>query len=160
LPLTNNTGRENENQFHKKKQYETLLKAVYLGNWMVNSTDDEPEGNQFNELEEYICSFAKDFGLKEYVVYDERDKVYYPSRMLEEDEEVDEYIECYDDYTFWDNLTSSLAGRDMVNEYGEEAIKKMSDMERFTQKQPFVERYDDEFAKNGLKNLVIAGAAK
>lgn len=143
-----------------KKQYETLLKAVYLGNWMVNSTDDEPEGNQFDKVEEYICSFAKDFGLEQYVTYDEGDKAYYPSRMLEEDEEVDGYIQRYDDYIFWDNLASSLAGRDMVNEYGEEAIKKLSDIERFTQKQPFAEKYDDEFAKNGVKNLIIAAAAK
>ena len=47
-----------------KKQYETLLKAVYLGNWMVSSTSDEPEGNQFDELEEYVFSFAKDFIMK------------------------------------------------------------------------------------------------
>lgn len=139
-----------------KKQYETLLKAVYLGNWVVNSTDDEPEGNQFDKLEEYIFSFAKGFGLEHYAVYDKQDKVYYPSQKLEEDEEVNEYIQNYDDDTFWDKLIFNLARRDMENEYGEEEIKKMSVEECLVKEQPFAEKYEKEFAKNGLKNLAIS----
>ena len=139
-----------------KKQYETLLKAVYLGNWVVNSTDDEPEGNQFDKLEEYIFSFAKDFGLEHYAVYDKQDKVYYPSQKLEEDEEVNEYIQNYDDDAFWDKLIFNLARRDMENEYGEEEIKKMSVEECLVKEQPFAEKYEKEFAKNGLKNLTIS----
>ena len=140
-----------------KKQYETLLKAVYFGNWMVSSTGNEPEGNQFDELEGYIFSFAKDFGLEQLAEYDETEKRYYPSEKLEEAEEMNEYIEHYDDYIFWDNLIFDLARRDMENEYGEEAIKKMSEVERFAKKQPFAEKYEKEFAENGLKNFTMSG---
>ena len=44
----------------------------------------------------------------------------------------------------------------MENEYGEEAIGKMSDMDRFTKKESFAEKYEGEFAKKGLKNLIIS----
>lgn len=43
-----------------KEQYETLLKAVYMGNWRVSSTSEEPEKNFFDALGEYVFSFAKD----------------------------------------------------------------------------------------------------
>ena len=70
---------------------------------------------------------------------------------------MNEYIEHYDDYIFWDNLIFDLARRDMENEYGEEAIKKMSEVERFAKKQPFAEKYEKEFAENGLKNFTMSG---
>ena len=139
-----------------KKQYETLLKAVYMGNWLANSTSEETEENPFDALEEYVFSFAKDFDLEHYAVYVKENNTYYPSRQMEEDEEVNEYIDRYDDYIFWDELIFDLARRDMEKKYGEEAIKKMSEEECLLKEQPFAEKYEKEFAKNGLKNLTIS----
>ncbi len=138
-----------------KEQYETLLKAVYLGNWMFNSIDDNPEKNAFDEIEEHLCAFAKDFGLEEYVEHDQKDKTFYPSRALEEDKEVSEAIDRYDDYTFWDKLISSLAARDVFNKHGEEKFDKLSEKEFFVEEQSFAEKYEKEFAKNGVKNLTM-----
>ena len=139
-----------------KKQYETLLKAIYLGNWMANSIDEEPEENPFDELEEYAFSFAKDFDLEHYAAYVKENNTYYPSRQMEEDEEVNEYIQNYDDNTFWDKLIFNLSRRDMDNKYGEAAVEKMSEEECLLKEQPFAEKYEKEFAKNGLKNLTIS----
>lgn len=123
---------------------------------MVNSLNEEPEKNRFDELEEYVCSLAKGFGLERYADYDKQEKVYYPSATLEDDEEIMEYIQRYDDYTFWDKLIFNLAGRDMINKYGEEAFEKMTEEEYFKKERPFVEKYEKEFAKNGLKNFVAS----
>ena len=139
-----------------KNQYETLLKAVYLGNWVVNSANEEPDGNKFDKLEEYLFSFAKDFDLEHYAAFDEQDETYHPSLELEEDEEVDEYIQDYDDGIFWEKLIFNLARRDMENEYGEDAVEKMPDEERYVKEQSFADKYEKEFEKNGLKNLTIA----
>jgi hypothetical protein len=137
-----------------KEQYETLIKIVYMGNGMVN-TADESENNKFTALEEYIFSFAKNFGLEHLVEYGETEKTYYPSEKLEEDEEIIEYIQNYDDNIFWEKLTFNLARRDMENKYGRETVDKMSEEESFIKGQSFAQKYEKEFSKNGLKNLKI-----
>jgi hypothetical protein len=143
-----------------KSQYETLLKSVYLGNWVINSGAEESEGNQFDKLEEYLFSHAKDFGLEGYAAYDEEEKVYYPSPELEEDEELNEYLQNYDEDTFWARLIFNLARRDMEKELGTDAVEKMSDEECFAKERPFAEKYEKEFGENGLKNITIARPVK
>ncbi|MBA4417173.1 MAG: hypothetical protein C0392_04585 [Syntrophus sp. (in: bacteria)] len=137
------------------QQYEALIKIVYMGNGMINSIADEPEENQFDRIEEYLLSLAKNFGFEDYALYDDKGKKYSPSRKLEEDKAVTEYIHRYNDYTFWDKLIFNLARRDMAQEHGEGAVAKMSEEECFIKEQPFAEKYGKEFAMNGLKNLKI-----
>ncbi len=138
-----------------KAQFESLLKLSYMGSEMVNSILDDSEENEFDDIEQYLMSFAKDFGLEACVEYDENEKVYYPSQKLEEDKAVVEYTHRYDDYTFWDKLIYNLARRDMVKEYGEDKVEKMSKEELFVKEQSFAEKYEKEFTDHGLKNLVI-----
>jgi hypothetical protein len=143
-----------------KKQFESLLKLVYMGSEMVNSILDDSEENEFDEIEQYIFSFAKGFGLEACVEYDEKEKTYYPSQKLEEDKAVVEYTHRYDDYTFWDKLIYNLARRDMIKEFGEEKVQKMSKEETFIKEQSFAEKYEKEFTDHGLQNLVIKNPAE
>ena len=47
-----------------KKQFENLLKLVYLGEWMANAhkTDDIIE--KYREMLFYVFSFAEEFGFE------------------------------------------------------------------------------------------------
>jgi hypothetical protein len=137
------------------EQYELLIRAVYLGNWMVKSTEDESCDTEFDALEAYILSFAKGFGLGRYADMDDEEGKYFPSRELEEDPELDAHIQRYDDYTFWEKLIYNLARRDMERKYGERAIALMSPEEHLTREQPFIEKYEKEFEVNGLRSLAI-----
>ena len=143
-----------------KVQFESLLKLVYMGSEMVNSILDDSEENEFDDIEQYILSFAKGFDLEACVEYDEKEGVYYPSQKLEDDKAVVEYTHRYDDYTFWDKLIYNLARRDMVKEYGEDKVQKMSKEELFVKEQSFAEKYEKEFTDHGLKNLVIKSSPK
>ena len=60
-----------------KEQYENLLKLVFMGSWMANAFRVKDTVKKFEELEDYIYSFAKDFGLENYVEYDEKFKKYW-----------------------------------------------------------------------------------
>ncbi|OPX98085.1 MAG: hypothetical protein A4E60_03115 [Syntrophorhabdus sp. PtaB.Bin047] len=139
-----------------KKQFETLLKAVYLGTRTVNAYEDDLEGNEYVELQNYVFGFAKDFGLEKYVDYDKAQKAVWPSADLEEDEALNEFIDRYDDFTFLDKLIYNLAGRDMLDKHGPKALEKMSDEEFFKEEESFAEKYRKEFAKNGIKNLTVS----
>jgi len=138
-----------------KKQYEDLIKLVYLGEWMINAYHTNDRVKNFEELEQYILSFYKDFGMEKYIVFDERLKRFFNTKAFEEETEVEQYIDEYNDNTFWDELLYRLANRDFVEQYGEKAIKKMTWEERIEKEQPFIEKYANEFERNGIKNLVI-----
>ena len=115
-----------------KKQFENLLKMVYLGNWMANAhrTDDTIE--KYEDLEYYIFSFAKDFGFKEYAD-DEKvgDGKFYPTCVFEEETDINKLHDEYDNDTFWNEIVDRLAERDFVRKYGIDKIQKMSREERF-----------------------------
>ena len=138
-----------------KKQYEDLIKMVYLGDWMINSVRFDNIIEKYNETEQHIYSFAKDAGLDKYIKFDSELNRFSPTSELEDDEEIDEYIEEYDNANFWEGLIYRLARRDVIEKYGEKAIEKMTSKELLEKGDPFVEKYKDEFEKNDTKNLKI-----
>lgn len=139
----------------KKGQYETLLKLAYLGNWMANAYNEDAENNEFSELVSYICGLAGNFGLEEMVERDEESGITYPSADLSENEQLNELIERYDDNVFLDKLIFNLAGKDMLEKYGEKKITAMTDEQFFKEEGSFMQKYQKEFAKNGIKNLTV-----
>lgn len=138
-----------------KKQYEDLVKLVYLGTWMVNAhrTDDRVE--KYEELEQYILSFYKDFGMENFILFDEELKRFFPTKEFEEETDVEQYIDEYNNDIFCEELIDRLARRDFIRAYGEENLLKMTWEERFEKEQPFIDKYDEEFEKNGIENLDI-----
>lgn len=79
-----------------KKQYENLLKLVYLGNWVANANRTDDRIEKYEEMESYIFSFAKDFGMERWADYTSPDKTVFPTRWFEEESGVDElYKEEY-----------------------------------------------------------------
>ncbi len=138
-----------------KEQYEDLVKLVYLGNWMINAIRVHDLVEKFEELEQYIFSFYNEFGLKDYIEYDEEDKRFYPTRKFEMESEAQEYRAEYDNDTFWDNLINRLASRDFVKKYEEHAIKKMTIEEIIEKHNSFAKKYEEEFEKYGIDRLEI-----
>jgi len=136
-----------------KNQYEGLIKLVYLGNWMVNAYRIDDCLREFEEIEEYVLSFSDEMDFDNYVVYDKKFKKHFPTRKFEE--EVHVYVDEYNDEMFWDELIDRFAKRDFINKYGQEAIRKMDLEERFGKLQPFINKYEREFGKYGIENLVI-----
>ena len=142
-----------------KEQYENLLKLVYLGNWMINAIRSGAEGDErikkYDEIEQYIFSFAKEAGLEKYIEFDKRYNKFFPTREFDEDPEIEQYLEDYDNEVFWQELADRLGTRDFIRKYGKEAIEKMDQEERFLKEQEFIIKYEEEFEKNGLANLEI-----
>ncbi|WHY54590.1 hypothetical protein [Peribacillus simplex] len=127
-----------------KKQYETLFKMVQYGYWVASDTVDNKE---FSEVEQYLNSFAKDFGMegvqfvKEYEIYD-------ISRELEE--QLHEVINEYEEGVFRDKLAYHLARKEFAEESKkheytrEEAFKRIMELE---------EKYHLHIEEHGLVKL-------
>ncbi|HRZ87773.1 MAG TPA: hypothetical protein P5287_08150 [bacterium] len=137
-----------------KEQYENLIKLAYLGEWMINSVRIDDTETAFDELLGHVLSHAKGMGHDRYVEYDKQLEKYFPSEKLEE--ELHDYIEDYNNETFWDELAGRLAERDLVKEYGMEKVERMSFDERTEAEHPLIDKYYDEFERNGVDRIVIA----
>jgi hypothetical protein len=143
-----------------QKQFKTLLKLAYLGNWMANANRDgsvhDPHKEEYEVLEDYLFSFAKKFGLDEWVDDEEADKgKYYPTRQFEEGIEEEGIIDDYDNESFWDELIDRLADRDCFRVYSKEQLEKISHRERVDKLYEFRDTWGAEFEKHGIKRLAI-----
>jgi hypothetical protein len=133
------------------EQYKSLLMLTYLGSWMVNAHKVDPD-KTFDDLGMYNYSFAQSFGIKD-LIESTGDGKYYPTKKFEEIAE--EYLDEYDNETFWDELIDRLADRDFVGKYGQTAIEKMTIEERFSNRDEFEEHYATEFEEHGLDRVTI-----
>ncbi len=142
------------------EQFLALLKIIYLGNWVANAhlgdAETNPRLTEYEEIENYVFSHAKVFGLAEYVD-DElaEDGEYFPPRMFEESQDVMEAINEYDDDTFWDELIEYLADRDFTNQYSKSEIQKMTIDERIDKLYIHIDRWAKEFDKHSPDTLTI-----
>lgn len=134
-----------------KEQYRELLKVVYLGSWMINSFRNAEERVDATEaIEQYINSYAKQFESEDMITYNTKYNVYDVTKTIEA--ELHQFIDAYDEDTFWAELAERLALRDIARKSGptlqlnEHQIEEQYEIE---------EQYFNEFEKNGLKNVFI-----
>jgi hypothetical protein len=140
-----------------KTQYKTLVKALFLANWVVNANKEEWPDDEFERFEQYVLSQGKFFDLKN-VELDDKDGKYYHESDFEMKtlKLLDEFVE----ETFWVELINRLTERDFFNALGEREIQKMSSADRIAKYHGFAKPYEAEFAENGLDNLVIRSDAR
>ena len=111
------------------KQYKSLMKIVFLGNYMVNGPRLHDEAiEEFEDIKQYIFSFYKDFQLENWIEKSDKHNELFATSELED--EVMAFINDYDDECFWDELINRLGRKDFINHYGENNILKMSIEER------------------------------
>jgi hypothetical protein len=136
-----------------EQQFETLLKVVYLGDWMVNAIR-EPGSYvpEFQELEQFLLSHARDAGFDGVVEFDPALSQFFLTEEFHE--MLQPFIDEYDDEAFWDVLVDRLADRDFAETYGK-AAKHMDQEERFEKRYVFVDKYETEVEQNGVNRLRI-----
>lgn len=78
-----------------KKQYRTLLTMLYCGEWVLNSykTREDKIYKETDEIEQFIFSLAKKYGLEKWIEYDEGSSKYFPTALMES--ELHKFIDKY-----------------------------------------------------------------
>lgn len=122
---------------------------------MANANRDEEMITDFIEIEEFVLSHAKDFGLEDLVVQEEDNVM--PSEKLDGDEKIDELIEDYDEDVFWEELIERMTIKDIFSSVSEEDLEKMSEDELGELHEAIREKYEEEFNENGLMNVELFG---
>jgi hypothetical protein len=148
-----------------REELRRLIHLVSIASWVIGAhkTEEDPRAAPYDELEQKIYalaarhSFAGETGDPEQDLLDyvEDRQKYYPALYFDEGEARD-FIDEYDDDTFWDELAYRLAERDAVQEAGGfERYAELSGMERVERAGRFEELYAGEFYENGLEHVRI-----
>ena len=70
-------------------------------------------------------------------------------------DELEQYIDDYNNDNFGEELIYRLARRDLLKKYGENKITKMRWEERLEKETPFIEKYEEEFEKYRIERIEI-----
>lgn len=154
------TNKDKKSVEFTKEQFFTLMKAVHLGNWVANAirigTKDDPKKEEYEKIEDYIFSLAKQFSWDKYVDDDDMDEGrFYPTRQFEEETDVQKLLEDYDDEIFWHELPDRLGERDFYKKYSRKDWGKMTRDERFLKMQECIIKWEEELEDNGIERLGV-----
>lgn len=127
-------------------QWKKLVAATYITGWITTAHLEDDEEGAFNDLEQNILQQTVRQGFTELGGIDESTGRY--GFTGQASEEFDQIIEEYDDLTFWEELATRLAERDVT-------LMRVSPGEKTDKIMQIAEKYDTEFEKSGLKNLFL-----
>jgi hypothetical protein len=143
-----------------RREYLSLLTVVEIADWVLHafSVREPPETKRYRDLEQKLFGYAEAFGMADLMEKDPKTGHWYPTAEFEDQSPGMEFIELFEDNTFWDELIERLATRDAVRESGEDEWGKLSHLERLRRKDSRVERYAREFENHGIERIEIAGS--
>ena len=133
-----------------KEEYRRLLEIICAGMMVING-NRAPEDHleEYEEIEQYIYSLAKDYDFENLVDYDEKYKRYFTTPEFDNGK-IKDLVAEYDDVIFWSMLAFNLAKRDTYKELeGKKADRKTIITSIFKKEA----EYSNEFYENGLENV-------
>jgi hypothetical protein len=139
-----------------QKQYETLLKLAYMGDWMINGIRTEDERiAEYADLAQRIYALADGARCGSFVEFDKKLGQYVPTAKLDEDRDVSGYREQYDNEIFWDELIDKLSLRDFMALQG----LPREGAESAQARSAIIKKYVEEFENHGIERLTIGDDA-
>jgi len=142
-----------------RAEYRLLLDMVYIATWVMTAfkTEEDARTAAYEELEQKIFSMAEKAGFGHLIEYAAEFASYFPLRDFEENGPAHGFIDEYEDDSFWEQLTSRLAERDVIKKLGSAAkYMQLDPMERIDLLGEREEFYNEEFATHGLERLRFA----
>lgn len=138
-----------------KQEYRVLIDILEMADWVMNAHAiwQKEETAIYSSLMQKIYAYAKEMGCGDIIYYDDNEGSYFTTKEYEEEGMQRQFIEAFEEDSFWDELSHRLAFRDLVQQEGEEAIERMDFMERATKLTEFLSWYEEEFNENGLGNV-------
>jgi len=141
-----------------QKEFTRLLELVHLGMRVVEGRQGEesPHVQRYAELEGKLYEMAAPLGCADLVDvgFDGR---LAPSEKLLTDERLEKIAGDYDNDTFWHELVTRLADRDLATEQARQSVLGTGgpSIDAETRLRKLEDAYWDEFEKNDLANVIL-----
>ncbi len=116
---------------------------------------NEKDTEDYRVLRNKILSIADEMGMKG--CYEKEGDTYYETREYEENSKQTEFIDEYDEDSFWEQLVTKLVDRDYAQQYGNEKVDFELRVSRVCE---IEKKYADEVNESGLLNFVIKKNSK
>jgi len=145
-----------------KKEYSKLVEMVLIADWIIHAHEVEKSDatNAFRDLRRKLLSNHKEMGMEDAFHYAAEDDDFYETAEYVLNSPHMGFIEEYDEQSIWDLLASELAERDLAAEEALGSGGFPSREQRASRLWEIQERYEDELAENGLRNLRVDTRAK
>lgn len=129
-----------------------LIKVLYAADVVLHDLreDDFPSTRA---LIQKFYERAVHEGLTHFIHPDKETGLFRPTRELED--EVEPILQEYLDDTFWYQLESSLADRDMKEELGADTVEQMELNAYLDTQETFASRYAESFTNNRVNDLYL-----
>lgn len=143
-----------------RRDYRALLTVLEIADWVLHAyrTEDPPETARVRALEQKVLALAEGFGCGELVEYDAEEQRWWLTREFEETSDALEFIDQFENDSFWEQLSDRLVERDLLRQIGEAAIRRLDPEELAQREEPYRTLYADEFMRYGVERLEILPA--
>ncbi len=144
-----------------KEQYINLLEMSHiansvlgiLGDVLPEETNYKKKSDETTELEDYFISYAKDFGCEDMT------EKFHGKTLLKDEiyEKLQEIMDEYDDYIFWNELEVKMGKRDFEKTITEEDKKYIKENKGWYPERihEIYDKYAEEFEEHGIDRLEI-----
>jgi len=138
-----------------KSEYRTLLDVIYMADWILptHDTEDRSGTKEYSDLFQKLMSYAKNMGCEDLVGFDEQQKDYAASFIFEEESPALDYIDEFENDSFWAELISRLAQRDALIELKANNPQDVESEDLFTETSKAEEKWSKEFEAFGLSRI-------
>jgi hypothetical protein len=119
------------------------------------SSEEPAEGAPLRSLEQKVLALADEFGSGELVEFDPVEQRYWLTREYDDLSDATEFIEQFENDSFWDQLTDRLVERDLIRQLGEKALKRLDPEQVAEKSEPYRRLYGEEFLTHGVSRLEI-----
>ncbi len=139
------------------EQFKVLLRMIYIANTVANGHRDANYLKEYDELEQYIFSRAKDAGFpaatwRHKIAEEEH---HHPSRIFEDDVEIANILDEYDAHIAFAFFAERLAERDVERKYGANAKEGMPAQDHEELVEEVAAAYRKEFEDHGFANITV-----
>jgi len=138
-----------------QKEYARLLELVHLGLWVTGTRTDLPSSTpeRYAALSQKVLGLADQFGCADLVDSDE-EGLLMPSPKLE-DGPARERLDSFIDTSFWEELASRLAERDLRSELGIDPLPPVLDDDQEARLKALEDKYWEEFELHGADRVHV-----
>lgn len=145
-----------------KKEYRTLLDIIHIADWVLHAHDTEgrTDTQEYEALFQKLFSLAEEMGYADLIQVSKEDGKFYPTFNFESESVAEDLIQEFENNSFWEELTSRLARRDVLKEKNAESVAELSDEEWFSAMTVAEEKWVKEFDEFDLDRVVVDQAVK
>lgn len=141
-----------------EEDFRRLLTLVSVGervsnDWMPEHQWSEEQQRNADLLGD-LCTRAVATGAAELTSQERTTGDWMPSSVL--DERTERMLRAYDEAVFWDQMIGRMAHKDLVAEYGDEALENLSPAHRQGAEDAIFSYYEREIDEHGLKRFTVS----